>query len=474
MAGWVAHPEPGRQVCWPRRELLQRQREITGLLVMDGAGQRVPEVRGQQAERHPVLEAQPAAAPAVQPDRRLTAARVQPRGDARRVAITAGLGHHGGAGCDRAVSSPFRAASSSVGQLPTAGRRPGRRRWRRPAAAAAVSLAGVPAVGSCAHAGRGRPEGAGDGAVEPAPLMVTETGGDGHPASVAARLDAGGGEAAIWLDRGGRGRLSFQDRVLFSLLSAHLGNALARAIHYEQARDLSLALQQSLLGQHDLAAGFGVRYEPAMRPLEVGGDWYDVTPLDQGRMGVVVGECVGRGLGAAVIMGQLRSACRALLLRNDGPAQALADLDRFAEGLKGAQASTVFCAVIDAAAGTVHLQQRGASSRDPGPPRRYPGAAAGPGHRGPAGRPVPRRAHRGHRRAAPRFRAAVLHRRPGGTSPGAAGAGHPQGRGRPAAECSSSTPDELADRVLVALAPAGGPATTSWSSPTGSRPPRCG
>ena len=40
-------------------------------------------------------------------------------------------------------------------------------------------------------------------------------------------------------------RLSFQDRVLFSLLSAHLGNALARAIHYEQARDLALALQQS-------------------------------------------------------------------------------------------------------------------------------------------------------------------------------------------------------------------------------------
>ena len=90
----VAHPEPGRQVVLAEEGLLQRQREITGLLVMDGAGQRVAEVCGQQAEQHASWK-RPAAAPAIhQPYRRLTAARVQPRGDARRVAITACLGHH--------------------------------------------------------------------------------------------------------------------------------------------------------------------------------------------------------------------------------------------------------------------------------------------------------------------------------------------------------------------------------------------
>ncbi len=320
---------------------------------------------------------------------------------------------------------------------------------------AAVSLAGVPAVGSWPTLDEAARKGLETARSQPAPLMVTETGGDGHPASVAARLDAGGGEAAIWLDRGGRGRLSFQDRVLFSLLSAHLGNALARAIHYEQARDLSLALQQSLLGQHDLAAGFGVRYEPAMRPLEVGGDWYDVTPLDHGRMGVVVGDCVGRGLGAAVIMGQLRSACRALLLRNDGPAQALADLDRFAEGLKGAQASTVFCAVIDAAAGTVTYSSAG----HPPAILAHPGGTQAQLLDRATAVPlaVPSRGVRTEATAALRPGSALLfytdglvERRRERLELGIRKAADVLQRN------ADSTPDELADRVLVALAPAGG------------------
>jgi PAS domain S-box-containing protein len=320
---------------------------------------------------------------------------------------------------------------------------------------APVSLAGVPAVGSWPTLDEAARTGLEAARSQPAALMVTETGGDGHPASVAARLDAGGGEAAIWLDRGGRSQLSFQDRVLFSLLSAHLGNALARAIHYEQARDLSLALQQSLLGQQDLAAGFGVRYEPAMRPLEVGGDWYDVTRLDHGRMGVVVGDCVGRGLGAAVIMGQLRSACRALLLRNDGPAQVLADLDRFADGLKGAQASTVFCAIIDAAAGTVTYSSAG----HPPAILAHPGGTQAQLLDQATSVPlaVPSRGVRTEATAALRPGSALLfytdglvERRRERLELGI----------RKAADVlqqhADSTPDELADRVLVALAPAGG------------------
>ena len=147
--------------------------------------------------------------------------------------------------------------------------------------------------------------------------------------------------------------------MLFGVLSAHLGNALARAIHYEQARDLAVALQHSVLGQTALPAGFGVRYRPAMRPLEVGGDWYDVISLGRDRFGVVVGDCVGRGLDAAVTMGQLRSACRALLLRDAAPAQVLTDLDSFAERVSGAACSTVFCAIIDVAAASIRYSSAG-------------------------------------------------------------------------------------------------------------------
>ena len=78
-----------------------------------------------------------------------------------------------------------------------------------------------------------------------------------------------------------------------------------------------------------------------------------MIPLSGERIGVVAGDCVGRGLPAAAVMGQLRSASQAVLLRAPGPAEALADLDTFASRIPGAECTTVFCAIIDPAAGTV-------------------------------------------------------------------------------------------------------------------------
>ena len=78
-----------------------------------------------------------------------------------------------------------------------------------------------------------------------------------------------------------------------------------------------------------------------------------MIPLPGQRTGVVAGDCVGRGLPAAAVMGQLRSASQAVLLRAPGPAEALADLDTFASRIPGAECTTVFCAILDLAAGTV-------------------------------------------------------------------------------------------------------------------------
>jgi serine phosphatase RsbU (regulator of sigma subunit) len=60
----------------------------------------------------------------------------------------------------------------------------------------------------------------------------------------------------------------------------------------------------------------------------VGGDWYDVFVLPDGRLGVVVGDVAGSGLGAAVIMGRMRSALRAYVLETADPGTALRMLDR--------------------------------------------------------------------------------------------------------------------------------------------------
>jgi PAS domain S-box-containing protein len=169
---------------------------------------------------------------------------------------------------------------------------------------------------------------------------------------LAAPLD-GIGSSAIAAEFPAGWPVGAEVRELFSVLTSHLAQVLAKARDYEQARAVALTLQHAILAPTELPHGFAARYTPAVPPLEVGGDWYDVIPLPGQRTGVVVGDCVGRGLPAAAVMGQLRSASQAVLLRAPGPAEALADLDTFASRIPGAECTTVFCSILDPAAGTV-------------------------------------------------------------------------------------------------------------------------
>lgn len=143
-----------------------------------------------------------------------------------------------------------------------------------------------------------------------------------------------------------------EDHTLLTVLAGRLGQGLQRVHQIDQQRETALALQHAILGP-SLSSGFAVRYQPATSPLQVGGDWYDVVDLDDGRIGLIVGDCVGHGLAAATVMGQLRSACRALLLEHPSPAAALSALDRFAARLPGARCTTAFCAVLDPRTGEV-------------------------------------------------------------------------------------------------------------------------
>jgi PAS domain S-box-containing protein len=165
------------------------------------------------------------------------------------------------------------------------------------------------------------------------------------------RLEHPAGTLGIWIDLGPGRALGTEDRTLLSLVGGYLGQALYRAYQTDQQRETALALQRAILGPSRLPAGFAVRYEPATRPLEVGGDWYDIVELPDGRIGIMVGDCVGHDLGAATVMGQLRSACRALLLQDASVSQALTAMDRFAAIVPGAECATVFCGILDPASG---------------------------------------------------------------------------------------------------------------------------
>ena len=181
----------------------------------------------------------------------------------------------------------------------------------------------------------------------------------GPPAGVGTAVEYSGNVAAVWIQRDGHGLFGLEDRTLLALLCGRLGQALNRVHLLDQEREVALALQHALLGPARLPPGFAVRYEPATPPLEIGGDWYDVAELPDGRIGIIVGDCVGRGLAAASVMGQLRSACRALLLDAQGPSRALTALDQFATLLPEALCSTVFCAVLNPATGQLSYASAG-------------------------------------------------------------------------------------------------------------------
>ncbi|MDO3639015.1 SpoIIE family protein phosphatase [Mycolicibacterium arseniciresistens] len=180
-----------------------------------------------------------------------------------------------------------------------------------------------------------------------------------EPGTVGIALRNPRGLLVVWIELSEDRPFTPQDHTLLTVLAGRLSQGLQRVHQFDTQRETALALQHAMLGPSRLPGGFTVRYHPASSPLQVGGDWYDVVNLDDGRVAMIVGDCVGHGLAAATVMGQLRSACRALLLDEPSPAAALTKLDRFAARLPGARCTTAFCAVLDAGTGELVYSSAG-------------------------------------------------------------------------------------------------------------------
>ncbi|MEV7087276.1 SpoIIE family protein phosphatase [Streptomyces sp. NPDC093085] len=153
-----------------------------------------------------------------------------------------------------------------------------------------------------------------------------------------------------------------QDRALAVELAARAAVCIDNARLYRREHERALILQRSLLPPGDPeAAGLDIacRYLPGNTATEVGGDWFDVIELPGHRTALVVGDVMGRGLRAAVAMGELRTAVRTLALLDLEPAEVLSALDEIARGLgtpSGAQqASRVAHKSRDAELSEVYL-----------------------------------------------------------------------------------------------------------------------
>ncbi|MEV4193472.1 SpoIIE family protein phosphatase [Streptomyces toxytricini] len=127
-----------------------------------------------------------------------------------------------------------------------------------------------------------------------------------------------------------------RDRAVAVELAARAAVCIDNARLYRREHERALILQRSLLPPGDPeAAGLDIacRYLPGNAATEVGGDWFDVIELPGHRTALVVGDVMGRGLRAAVAMGELRTAVRTLALLDLEPAEVLSALDEIARGL---------------------------------------------------------------------------------------------------------------------------------------------
>ena len=170
---------------------------------------------------------------------------------------------------------------------------------------------------------------------------------------------SGVGATALWLRHGEPRFVGEDDRLLITALVGHLSLAVQHVRQFENARKASLTLQRTMMPTTKPPVGFAVRYEPAVSPLEIGGDWYDVLDVGDHQIGIIVGDCVGSGLAAAAVMGQLRSSARVLLINGTTPGRLLDELDSAAAVIAGAYCTTVFVGIVDTDTGEMTYSSAG-------------------------------------------------------------------------------------------------------------------
>ncbi|CAM5631318.1 PAS/PAC sensor protein OS=Streptomyces viridochromogenes OX=1938 GN=ADK34_35805 PE=4 SV=1 [Streptomyces viridochromogenes] len=126
------------------------------------------------------------------------------------------------------------------------------------------------------------------------------------------------------------------DLTLACELASAAALSIDNAILHQHIRSAAETLQRSLLPQlspRHPGLEIAARYRPAQAFSEVGGDWYDIIPLDGDRTALAVGDVMGSGIPAATAMGRLRTATSTLADLDLDPARILTHLDKITQDL---------------------------------------------------------------------------------------------------------------------------------------------
>ncbi|MFE1770850.1 SpoIIE family protein phosphatase [Streptomyces sp. NPDC059008] len=135
------------------------------------------------------------------------------------------------------------------------------------------------------------------------------------------------------------------DLALAAELASRAAVCIDNARTHQSVRAAAETLQRSLLPDHPPhrpGLQIASRYRPALATYEIGGDWYDVLPLDGDKTALVVGDVMGSGIDAAATMGRLRTATSAFADLDLDPAQVLQHLDKITSGLEHYIATCVY------------------------------------------------------------------------------------------------------------------------------------
>ena len=143
------------------------------------------------------------------------------------------------------------------------------------------------------------------------------------------------------------------------MFGQRVGDGIER--HLRRDRRLAETLQRAvLLAELPKVPGaeLGVVYEPATR-YGVGGDWYDVFFLPDGRSVLVLGDVAGHGFEVAATMSQLRHALRAYIVRSGDIGDAFGELNDLARALLPGEMASAVVTTFDPVRGVVEMLSAG-------------------------------------------------------------------------------------------------------------------
>jgi hypothetical protein len=181
------------------------------------------------------------------------------------------------------------------------------------------------------------------------------------PGTFPIRNPRGQAVALLRVELDGR-PLSDDQRYLLTEFSLMAGIALENSRQFAHEQQIASMLQRDLLpaALPDLPGlDVALRYLPGEPGSHAGGDWYDVFEIDDGRVGLVVGDITGHGVGAAAAMGQLRIAVLAYALAGYEPGKVLERVDQLIERMGSGTIATMVYALVDPAAGELTLVNAG-------------------------------------------------------------------------------------------------------------------